>query len=135
MPIGKVTTYSNTRESNYYIELEQFKLFFSSKTVMQKFAITYKQYVQAEYDKFVNKYNVNDIEITSKITPDFPPSILMTCKGDFLCKEIYPIMKALEKQTVPFQCNFYGTKEKPLWHVFHVDCDMKEAQESNNAMI
>ena len=82
-----------------------------------------------------SKYNVDDIEITSKITPDFPPSILMTCKGDFLCKEIYPIMKALEKQTVPFQCNFYGTKEKPLWHVFHVDCDMKEAQECNKTQM
>ena len=82
-----------------------------------------------------SKYNVKDIEITSKITPDFPPSILMTCKGDFLCKEIYPIMKALEKQTVPFQCNFYGTKEKPLWHVFHVDCDMKEAQECNKTQM
>lgn len=82
-----------------------------------------------------SKYNVKDIEITLKITPDFPPSILMTCKGDFLCKEIYPIMKALEKQTVPFQCNFYGTKEKPLWHVFHVDCDMKEAQECNKTQM
>lgn len=82
-----------------------------------------------------SKYNVNDIEITSKITPDFPPPILMTCKGDFLCKEIYPIMKALEKQTVPFQYNFYGTKEKPLWHVFHVDCNMKEAQECNKTQM
>ena len=59
--------YSNTSESNYYIELEQFKLFFSSKTVMQKFACTYKDYVQAEYDKFVNKYNVNEKAIDTSI--------------------------------------------------------------------
>jgi acetyl esterase/lipase len=90
--------------------------------------------IKALFDK-KSKYKINDIEITSKITPDFPPSILMTCKGDFLCKEIYPIMNALEKQTVPFQCNFYGTKEKPLWHVFHVDCDMKEAQECNKTQV
>ena len=29
----------------------------------------------------------------------------------------------------------YGTKEKPLWHVFHVDCDMKEAQECNKTQV
>ena len=29
----------------------------------------------------------------------------------------------------------YGTKEKPLWHVFHVDCDMKEAQECNKTQM
>lgn len=59
--------YSNTSESHYYIEFEQFKLFFSSKTVMQKFAMSYKGYVQAEYDKFINRYNVNEKAIDTSI--------------------------------------------------------------------
>lgn len=65
--ISRFGVYSSTSESNYYIELEQFKLFFSSKTVMKKFAATYKDYVLAEYNKFVNKYNVNEKAIDTSI--------------------------------------------------------------------
>ena len=65
--ISRFGVYSNTSESHYYIEFEQFKFYFSSKTVMQKFATTYKQYVQAEYNKFINRYNVNEKAIDTSI--------------------------------------------------------------------
>ncbi len=65
------------------------------------------------------------IDATRYITPDFPPTFLMTSTGDFL-KEQAPLMEQeLRKNAVPFLYRFYGDKDKQLQHVFH--CDIKSA--------
>lgn len=79
-----------------------------------------------------SKYSFSDIDLPSKITSDFPPTLLMTCKGDSLNDEVLPMMEAFQNNYVPYQLNFYGTKDAPLWHVFHCDPDMKEAELCNN---
>ncbi len=78
-----------------------------------------------------SRYSFSDIDLPSKITPDFPPVLLMTCKGDYLNEEVLPMMKALQKNSVPYQLNFYGTKDEPLWHVFHCDPDLEQAKLCN----
>ena len=79
-----------------------------------------------------SKFSISDIDLPSKITFDFPPTLLMTCRGDSLNEEIIPMMKAFYEYSVPYQVNVYGTKNAPLWHVFHCDPDMPQAKLCNN---
>ena len=65
------------------------------------------------------------IQVADHVTSHFPPTLLMTCTGDFL-KEQAPIMvRKLMDMDVPFMYRYYGDKEKRLPHVFH--CDMRSA--------
>ena len=66
------------------------------------------------------------------LTKDFPPSFVMTCKGDFLLTQVPFIISSLEKNGVRHEYRCYGTEEKPLWHVFHCDPDLPEAVICNN---
>ena len=63
------------------------------------------------------------VSVPAHITPDFPPTFLMTSNGDFI-KDQAPILAAkLMEQSVPFEFHFYGDEKHVLGHVFH--CDMR----------
>ena len=67
------------------------------------------------------------VNLPSHITSNFPPSFVMTCKGDFLLEQAPLMLKALKDAGVTHQFKCYGTEEKPLWHVFHCDPNLPEA--------
>ena len=67
------------------------------------------------------------VNLPSHITGSFPPSFVMTCKGDFLVEQAQLILNALKEAGVSHEFKCYGTEEKPLWHVFHCDPKLPEA--------
>lgn len=71
------------------------------------------------------------IDVTTKVTPNYPETFVMTCPGDFLKNQAILIVKALEQNDVPFEYHFYGNKENPLGHVFHVNQRLPEAEICN----
>ena len=71
------------------------------------------------------------LDTTSHVTKDFPPAFIMTCEGDFV-KEEAPLMKAaMDKAGVKYEYHCYGNSEQPLWHVFHCNLQLKEADQCN----
>lgn len=82
-----------------------------------------------------SKYNYKYLDVITKISSNFPPVLLMTCQGDFLKNEIYKLIKILDKNHVPYQCNLYGTKKEPLWHDFHCDTNLLDAKRFNKTQI
>lgn len=67
------------------------------------------------------------INAAGHLTKDFPPTFVMTCKGDFLVGQAPVIINALEQAGVKHEYHCYGTQEQPLWHVFHCDPHLPEA--------
>lgn len=68
---------------------------------------------------------LNLIETVDFITPDFPPSFLMTCQGDFLKEQTVFLVKELTKQNVPFEFHFYRDEKAQLWHCFQNTIDFE----------
>ena len=72
------------------------------------------------------------ISVTNHVTPDFPPTFLMTSSHDFL-KDQAPLMAAeLLRCNVPFTFRFYATPDKPLLHVFQCNMKLEEAAQCND---
>ena len=71
------------------------------------------------------------IDVNKHITSDFPPAFIMTANKDFLFHDATLIVQALAKKGVNFVYRCYGTKEKPLEHVFHCNMYLKEAHICN----
>ena len=67
----------------------------------------------------------------SYVTKDFPPAFVMTCMGDFLREQAPFMVKALEKAGVKHVYKCYGTEVEPLWHVFHCNPDLEQAEVCN----
>lgn len=68
----------------------------------------------------------------SQVTEAFPPTFLMSCPGDFLRNEADLMKAALDKAKVRNEFHSYGTEEKPLWHVFHLNPKLEEAVHCND---
>jgi len=83
--------------------------------------------LQALLPKGGTKEELELINAAAHVGKDFPPCFVMTCLGDFLYSQAPVIIKALEAAGVPYEYHCYGTKEKPLWHVFHCDPKLPEA--------
>ena len=75
---------------------------------------------------------LNLIDASAHVTKDFLPSFVMTCKGDFLLQQAPFIINALKTAGVSHEYRCYGTDEKPLWHVFHCDPHLPEADICND---
>ncbi len=58
------------------------------------------------------------IDVTSKVTPGFPPTFYVTATGDFLLDQAPLLEKALLENKVPHEFHFYGSENKELGHVF-----------------
>jgi len=73
------------------------------------------------------KSELDEMSLIGYVTKDFPPCYVMTATEDYLKNEAPALVKVLEKNKVPYEYKIYGTKEKPLYHVFHCDINSDEA--------
>ncbi len=72
------------------------------------------------------KKEQRQISVVNHVTSAFPPTFLMTSLGDFLRKQA-PIFNArLDECGVQHVYRLYGTREKPLEHVFHCNVRLRE---------
>ena len=75
----------------------------------------------------ITKDKLELLDASAHITGAFPPAFVMTSLGDSMYPQAPVINKALETAGVKYEYHCYGTKEKPLWHVFHCDPQLPEA--------
>ncbi len=66
------------------------------------------------------------------VTPDFPPSFVMTSLGDFLRDQAPLMNRKLDECGVRHVYRLYGSKENPLDHVFHCNMRLKEGHICND---
>lgn len=84
-------------------------------------------YTGAERDKVIPK-----MDTMRYITPDFPPSFIMTAHCDFLRKEAEPMYERLKAMGVPCEYHIYGAEGKEeLGHIFHCNMYLAEAAQCN----
>lgn len=72
------------------------------------------------------------INVLKNMTPDFPPSFVMTALGDCFRKDARDIKAKLDELGVYAEFHEYGTEERPLGHVFHCDFRQPEARMCNH---
>ncbi len=66
------------------------------------------------------------------VTAAYPPVYLMTAVGDFCRPQAQFMEEALKKNGVYYEYKLYGSKENPLYHVFHVTIQEPEGQKCND---
>ncbi len=72
------------------------------------------------------------ISVVNHITPSYPPTLFMTCTGDFL-KDQAPLLGAkLAEAEIPHMFRFYGDKDHSLGHVFHLNIRSADAKLCND---
>ncbi len=75
---------------------------------------------------------LNMMSLVNHVTPEFPPAFIMTSLGDFL-REHAPLLNSrLDECGVQHVYRLYGTKEKPLDHVFHCNLKLEEGRLCND---
>lgn len=79
-----------------------------------------------------NADEIKMIDAAANVSKDFPPAFIMTCVGDFLLEQADVMKAALDAAGVQNELHCYGTKEKPLWHVFHCNPNLEEAEICND---
>ena len=72
-----------------------------------------------------------EIDLGKHVNAAFPPSFVMTAKGDFLVGQAKPFCDLLQSYGVHAEYHCYGTDENPLKHVFHIDIKLPEARKCN----
>ena len=72
----------------------------------------------------VTEEKLEKIEVLPYINAGFPPVFVMSALGDFCRKHVIELAAKLESLEIPMALHIYGTKETPLYHVFH--CNMRE---------
>lgn len=75
---------------------------------------------------------LEEMSVHNWITPDYPPVFLTTAVGDFLTDHALALAATLVRAEVPFQFHFYGDKDTPLGHVFHLNLRSPEGQRCND---
>lgn len=87
-----------------------------------------KTYLLADSDAPIHYYvqdmseaNLEAMNTTKYITSSYPPSFIITANRDFLRKNAEPMHELLKSLGVPSELRVYGTDEKMLGHVFHLD--------------
>ena len=63
---------------------------------------------------------------------DFPPAFVMTAEGDFLASQATLMTDKLKSLDVPVEYHYYGDKEHPLEHVFHLNIRSEDAKRCND---
>ncbi|MBR1757119.1 MAG: alpha/beta hydrolase [Lachnospiraceae bacterium] len=71
------------------------------------------------------------INVLNHVTEKFPPSLVMTCEGDFLVQQAPLLVERLKKLGVPATYRYYGDKDHVLGHVFHCNMKLDEAHACN----
>ncbi len=65
------------------------------------------------------------------ITENYPPTLYMTCTGDFLQEQVLELQKTLIAHHVPQEFLYYGDKDTELGHVFHLNVKSEIAKRCN----
>ena len=71
------------------------------------------------------------IDLAKHLTPDFPPSFVMTAEGDFLACQAKPFYERLISLGIKAEYHYYGSKENVLRHVFHIDQKLPDSHICN----
>lgn len=79
-----------------------------------------------------NKKELELINVVKHITPQYPPTFLITATGDFLKNQAPILAEKLAECEVPFVYRFYGDAEHELGHVFHCNIKTEDAKLCNN---
>lgn len=66
------------------------------------------------------------------LTSDFPPAFVMTAEGDFLASQATLMTDKLKSLDVPVEYHYYGNKDHPLQHVFHLNIRSEDAKRCND---
>ena len=74
----------------------------------------------------------DELDVLSHITEQYPPVFIMSALGDFLLSNAEPMHRFLDGLGVENELHIYGTEEKPLDHVFHVNIRLEEAATCND---
>ncbi|MBE6765614.1 MAG: alpha/beta hydrolase [Ruminococcaceae bacterium] len=84
-----------------------------------------RDYFTSNPQRFGEKLRVLDY-----ITADFPPTYLLSSKGDFLLDCCEPMAELLLEKGVPCEYKIYG--DENTGHVFHVDFHTETAKQAND---
>lgn len=72
------------------------------------------------------------LSIENYITEKYPPTIYMTCTGDFLTGDAIILEQKLMQFQIPHTFCFYGDPEHELGHVFHLNIRSQDAEICND---
>ncbi len=75
---------------------------------------------------------IHTVSIKYHVTPDYPPTFIMTATDDFLKMEAPQIAQVLAENNVPFILHLYGTDTQKLPHVFHCNMRSEDARKCND---
>ncbi len=97
---------------------------YDMKRIMsEKHSEMFDAYIQGRENEFMEQLNVMD-----SITPDFPPSFIMTAYYDFLRDEAPHLVSRLNEVGVRTVYKLYGTAgQNHMGHVFHLNIGLYEA--------
>ncbi len=71
------------------------------------------------------------VNVLHGITENYPPTLYMTCTGDFLQNQTPALQQTLLANEVPQEFHYYGRKGSNLGHVFHLNMKLNIAHECN----
>lgn len=77
-------------------------------------------------------YELETMSPAAFVTPDFPPSFLLTATDDFLREDSAEFAELLKKNGVPFVHKVYGDGKEPLYHVFHCNARSDIGKKAND---
>lgn len=79
----------------------------------------------------ITQEKIDLLNATKFLTEAYPPVYLMTCPGDFLVNQAPIMEKALIENEIKHIYKIYGSKENPLFHVFHLDMRNADGAQCN----
>jgi len=80
-----------------------------------------------------NKAFREKLDVLANITPDFPPSFVMSSHRDFLLSSAQPMYDLLKSKGIECAIKIYGApNRKDIGHVFHVNMNLPEAKLCND---
>ena len=91
-----------------------------------------KELMEDFLEKDKMQEEIAQINVVDYITSKFPPVYLMTATEDFLKRQSLILTQILAEKNVPFEFHFYGSMEKGLGHVFHINIKTEEAKQCND---
>lgn len=90
-----------------------------------------KGLIKDYFGKDLNVYG-KMLDMLGAITPDYPPTYIMTSYYDFFKANAEPMYEHLRSKGIECICKCYGTKEqKYMGHVCHINLNLEEAKRIN----
>lgn len=75
---------------------------------------------------------LDTVSVMDHVTPDFPPTFLMTAPQDMLKAEAAPMSALLAEKNVEHVLHFYTDAERTIAHVFHLNIRHPDAIRCND---